>query len=58
MYREAGGELVTIGTDAHEPGHMADGLDRAAALIGACGFRYITLYEKRNPKPIKLEDVL
>ena len=49
---------MTIGTDAHEPKHMADGLDRAAALIGACGFRYITLYEKRNPKPIKLEDVL
>jgi len=58
MYRDLGGELITIGTDAHEPAHMADGLDRGAALLEKCGFRYVTLYQKRRPYMIKLEDVL
>ena len=51
-YRERGGELITIGTDAHEPGHMADGLDRGYALLASCGFRYVTIYEKRKPRQI------
>ena len=58
MYREVGGELITIGTDAHEPAYMADGLQRGAAMLEECGFRYITLYQNRKPKQIKLEDVL
>ena len=58
MYRELGGELITVGTDAHEPAHMADGLQRGAALLEECGFRYITLYQNRKPLQIRLEDVL
>ena len=58
MYRDLGGDLITIGTDAHEPIHMAHGLDRGAALLETCGFRYVTLYENRIPQQIKLEDVL
>ena len=58
MYRELGGDLITIGTDAHEPAHMADGLERGAALLARCGFRYVTLYQNRIPKQMKLEDVL
>ena len=57
MYRELGGELITIGTDAHDPEDMADGLERGAALLEACGFRYVTLYKNRKPIQIRLEDV-
>lgn len=49
QYRELGGELVTIGTDAHVPEHMADGLERGMALLKACGFRYLTVYQERKP---------
>ena len=58
MYRELGGDLITIGTDAHVPSHMAEGLEQGALLLEQCGFRYITLYQNRNPQQIKLEDVL
>ena len=57
MYRELGGELITLGTDAHEPRHMADGLSRAEALLEQLGFRYLTLYKNRKPEQIKLEEL-
>ncbi len=54
MYRELGGDLITIGSDAHVPEHMADGLERGMALLETCGFRYLTLYENRKPQQILL----
>lgn len=54
MYREMGGDLITIGTDAHEPKHMNDGLEQGMELLRRCGFRYITLYENRKPRQMPL----
>lgn len=48
-YRELGGELITIGTDAHEPKNIAAGLEQGMAMLRRCGFRYLTGYEKRKP---------
>ena len=48
-YRELGGELITIGTDAHEPNNIAAGLEQGMELLRRCGFRYLTGYEKRKP---------
>lgn len=53
-YRQLGGDLITIGTDAHEPAHMTDGLERGCALLRSCGFRYLTLYKERKPQQILL----
>ncbi len=58
MYRDLGGDLITIGSDAHEPKHMADGLSQGMALIQQCGFRYLTLYQNRVPQQLKLEELL
>ena len=58
MYREMGGELITIGSDAHEPGHMDDGLRRGLEMMDACGFRYVTRFRSRKPEPIKLEELI
>lgn len=57
MYRELGGELITIGSDAHEPKYMADGLKQGMELLKKCGFRYVTLYQNRKPQQIKMEDM-
>ena len=51
-YRELGGELITIGTDAHEPNNIAAGLEQGMALLRRCGFRYLTGYEKRKPSEL------
>ena len=48
-YRELGGEIVTTGSDAHEPGTLAQGFERAAQVLTEAGFRYYTVFEKRTP---------
>lgn len=53
-YRELGGEIVTIGSDAHSPEDIASHFDRAAEALQACGFRYYTVFEKRTPEFKKL----
>lgn len=53
-YRELGGELITIGSDAHVPEHMTDGLERGMELLRGIGFRYLTVYKNRTPQQIKL----
>lgn len=54
-YRELGGEIITIGSDAHEPAYVGFGLEKAAETLLACGFRYYTVFDGRLPEyfPIK-----
>ena len=53
-YRELGGEIITVGSDAHDPKQIAFGFDRAADILKDCGFRYYTTFEKRSPSFHKL----
>ena len=48
-YRELGGEIVTVGSDAHVTGLIAHAFDRAGEILKDCGFRYYAVYEKRQP---------
>lgn len=54
LYRAVGGELLTVGSDAHIAAAVGNGVPEAYELIAGMGFRYVTTYEKRKPKPIKL----
>lgn len=49
-YRALGGEIITVGSDAHEPGGVARGFERAAEILTSCGFRYYAVFEKRLPE--------
>ena len=53
-YRELGGEIITIGSDAHAPEDMASHFDTAAEVLKSCGFSYYTVFEKRVPQFRKL----
>lgn len=53
-YRELGGELVTIGSDAHKPEHLCFDFDKAAAVLTELGFRYYTVFEQRKPQQIRI----
>ena len=44
-YRELGGEIITVGADAHGPEKIAYDFDKAAAILADCGFSTI-LYSK------------
>lgn len=53
-YRKLGGELVTLGSDAHRPDQVAGGLARAARLLQDTGFRWVTVYRRRKPEQRRL----
>lgn len=53
-YRQLGGELITIGSDAHSPDFVGYEFQRAAGILKACGFRYYTVYHQRRPEWLPL----
>jgi len=48
-YRELGGEIITIGADAHKPEHIAYDFGKVEELLKACGFKYYTEFSKQKP---------
>lgn len=48
-YKELGGEIITIGSDAHKVEHVGRGLDKATDILKACGFEYYTTFDARIP---------
>ncbi len=53
-YKELGGELLTLGSDAHYPKDVGADIKRCAELLKELGFRYYAVYKERKPKMIKL----
>lgn len=49
MYHEMGGELITIGSDAHKPQDIAYGFDKATDILKSIGFENYYIYERRTP---------
>ncbi|NLY43534.1 MAG: histidinol-phosphatase HisJ family protein [Clostridiaceae bacterium] len=48
-YKELGGELITIGSDAHSPEYIGHGFDYALDMLRCAGFRYIANFKQLNP---------
>ncbi len=55
MYRRLGGEIITIGSDAHTPEYLGYGFQNAEELLRSCGFSYYTLFKDRKPEFIPLD---
>ncbi|MCC8163728.1 MAG: histidinol-phosphatase HisJ family protein [Lachnospiraceae bacterium] len=53
-YRELGGKLITIGSDAHKADHLAWRFDDAAELIKSCGFSSYYTFHRRVPTEVPL----
>ncbi|MCR4896877.1 MAG: histidinol-phosphatase HisJ family protein [Lachnospiraceae bacterium] len=49
-YKELGGEIVTVGSDAHSPKWVGSDFEKAAELLKRCGFEYYCVFEKRTPE--------
>ena len=48
-YRQLGGELICLGSDAHTPEHIGMRFDYFAQMIRDAGFKYTVHFEKRKP---------
>ena len=54
LYRDLGGETVTVGSDAHTPQSAAKGIREGFEVLRRCGFSYVTVFRQRKPERIKL----
>lgn len=56
LYHQLGGEILTIGSDAHRAEDVGKGINEAVILAKDAGFRFITSFNKRKPVQIKISD--
>ena len=48
-YKQLGGEIVTLGSDAHTVERVGDCFDIAASLLKQAGFEYVAYFKNRKP---------
>lgn len=49
IYRELGGEIITLGSDAHNTRYVGCAIRERQELLRQCGFRYFTTFEGGTP---------
>ena len=49
LYREMGGYLICMATDAHAPGRCGRGYDEGVQILKDIGFKHIFYYKDRQP---------
>lgn len=54
LYRQLGGEILTLGSDAHNTQELGRGLIEAVKLAEKSGFSYLTTFENRKPRWIPI----
>ena len=53
-YRELGGEIITIGSDAHVKTSVAYDFGRAGTMLKELGYEYYCLFKNRFPEFVDL----
>ncbi len=54
-YRELGGEIITVGADAHTPDKIGYDFHKAAQVLRDCGFSHYNVFRNRTPEFLKLD---
>ncbi|MEH7494215.1 histidinol-phosphatase HisJ family protein [Neobacillus niacini] len=54
LYKDLGGEILTIGSDSHTPEAVGSNIYEAINIAKECGFRHIFKFENRIPIPIEV----
>lgn len=50
LYKQCGGEIITIGCDAHHLSHIGCAVEIGLEVVKSAGFDYITTYDHRKPQ--------
>ncbi len=48
-YRQLGGEILTLGADAHIPAHVGYDFEKLPPILKECGFSHYTVFQNRKP---------
>ena len=54
LYKELGGEIITVGSDAHVKYNIGYGFDVVHRLMKELGFKYYAIYKNRKPEFLPL----
>lgn len=57
LYYDLGGEIITIGSDAHKPEHVGHRFDEILAQLSNIGFRYIATFANQKPTFHEIEKI-
>lgn len=49
LYQKMEGDIITIGSDSHQPEHLGRYMDEAKNLLKSLGFRFFCTYDKMQP---------
>ncbi len=50
LYKDAGGEIITVGSDAHRPEYIGYGFNIAKEILVDCGFKHYCTFSKQKPE--------
>lgn len=56
-YKELGGKIITMGSDAHKTCDLASNFDVAFSILEEVGFEEVAIYHKRIPDFIKIKQL-
>jgi histidinol-phosphatase (PHP family) len=54
-YRELGGTLITIGSDAHRWADVGGGVEQGLGLLRRAGFNHFVIYVQHEPRILPIE---
>lgn len=54
-YKELGGKIITIGSDAHKSIDLASNFDEAYSILESAGFNEYSVYHNRVPQFVKIK---
>ena len=54
LYKQLGGEIITIGSDAHSKENIGFGFETAFDIMSLIGFKYYTVFCERKPEFLPL----
>ncbi|MCC8069693.1 MAG: histidinol-phosphatase HisJ family protein [Ruminococcus sp.] len=54
MYKDLGGSIISVGSDAHSTDQLANDVQSCIDMIKSCGFEYLTYYVDRKPIQYKI----
>ena len=57
-YKELGGKIITIGSDAHKAENVGSNIAEAVGILKKAGFDEFTIFRNRVPHFVKLENVV
>lgn len=53
-YKDLGGEIITVGSDAHSEEYIASHFKEAYNILKELGFKYLTVFENQKPEFLPL----